>query len=170
MAKRILTEEQKEARRERARKRRAARKAAAGTATETKTPKAKKEKKAKVVTDPSVKSQITSAHTEDDIIAPQAKKVRKSRKERMADEAQATEAPKVTLFASLDSVKEHQFHRFTDNDDYKNVNYMVKTRTGSSTMRGLFCKITAEGRIDPSEYSKLEKAKAETGFLGFVKE
>ena len=169
MAKRILTPEQKEARKERARRRREARKAAAAAGTVvTKTPKSKKTPKP-TETDPEVLKQITSAHTEDDIIAPKkAKKTRRSKKDVAADVQADTK--NITLFSSLDSVKEHQFHRFSDNDDYKNVYYMVKTPTGSNLMRGLFCKITSDGKIDPSEYSKLEKVKAETGFIGFVKE
>lgn len=168
MAKRILTPAQKEARKERARRRREERKAAAAAGVPvTKTTRKKKEPKA-VEPLPEVLAQVTEATTESDLIAP-VKKAKKSRRSRKTVDV-PVEPRKVTLFASLDSVKEHQFHRFSDNDDYKGVYYMVKTANGGNLMRGLFCKITSDGRIDPSEYAQLEKTKSETGFIGFVKE
>lgn len=170
MAKRILTEAQKEARRARAKKRREARKAAAAADTPVeKKPRTKKTKEPKPVEVlPEVLTQITTATTEDDLIAP--RKAKKSRKTVKTDVEMMAETKNVTMFASLDSVKEHCFDTWGGSDEYKNVNYMVKAPTGKSIMRGLFCKIDNEGRIAKKEYTKLELAMSEPGFLGFVKD
>lgn len=170
MAKRILTEAQKEARRARAKKRREARKAAAAAGTPIeKKPRTKKTKEPKPVEVlPEVLKQVTSATTEDDLIAP--RKAKKSRKTVKTDIEEKAESMNVTMFASLDSVKEHCFDTWGDSDEYKNVNYMVKTPTGKNIMRGLFCKIDNKGRIAKEEYDKLEKAQQEAGFLGFVRD
>lgn len=171
MAKRILTEAQKEARRARAKKRREARKAAAAAGTPIeKKPRTKKTREPKPVEVlPEVLTQVTSATTEDDLIAPRkAKKSRKTAKS--ADLAGLAERKQNVVLESIDSVKEHEFHRFSDKDEYKSVGYMVKTPTGSSILRGLFCKINPDGKIDKSEYGKLEKVQDESGFLGFVKD
>ena len=171
MAKRILTEAQKEARRARAKKRREARKtaAAAGTQIEKK-PRAKKTKAPKPVKVlPEVLTQITYATTEDELLAPI--KPKKRRNPAKPVEPTGLEALKQNVvFASLDSVKEHCFDTWGDSDEYKNVGYMVKTPTGSRIMRGLFCKIDNNGRIAKDEYNKLEKIQDEPGFLGFVKD
>lgn len=162
MAKRTLTPEQKEARRERARKRRAAKKGIPYVPA--------------VKTNPEVLKQITYASTEEDILAL-PKKSRKakaektsSRKTRKSKEQELPKSSDISLYSSMDSMKQHRFHRFADNDDFKSVYYMTRTRMGSNLLRGLFCKIDKEGRIDPSEYKKLEAAQKEPGFLGFVKE
>lgn len=145
MAKKELTEAQKEARKERARKRREARKALAGE-----TPKAPRQKKEK-------KTKTAKAIT--DTPAPRGKKVKK-------DEIK----PDIVIFSSIDTLKNHCYERFADNDNYKTVYYIVKTITGNNAMRGLFCKIDGDGKIDPTEYKKLENAEKENGFIGFVKE
>lgn len=170
MAKRILTEAQKEARRARAKKRREARKAAAAAGTPIeKKPRTKKTKEPKPVEVlPEVLVQVTTATTEDDLIAP--RKAKKSRKTVKTDAEAMAESKPVTDLDSLDSVKAHTFSRHSDRDDYKNVNYMVKTPTGKNLMRGLFCKIDRDGRIVKDEYNKLEKVQQEAGFLGFVKD
>lgn len=171
MAKRILTEAQKEARRARAKKRREARKAAAAAGTPIeKKPHTKKTREPKPVEVlPEVLAQVTTATTEDDLIAP--RKAKKSRKTTKPDELISPSGCKQNVvFASIDSVKEHMFNRFSDNDEYKSVGYMVKTPIGKSILRGLFCKIDSAGRIVKDEYNKLEKVQQEEGFLGFVKD
>ena len=170
MAKRILTEAQKEARRVRAKKRREARKAAAAAGTPIeKKPRTKKTRDPKPVEVlPEVLAQVTTATTEDDLIAP--RKAKKSRKTVKTDIEAMAESKPVTDLDSLDSVKAHTFNRFSDKDEYKSVGYMVKTPTGKSILRGLFCKINSDGKIDKSEYSKLENVQDEPGFLGFVKD
>ena len=171
MAKRILTEAQKEARRARAKKRRESRKAAAAAGTPIeKKPSTKKTRDPKPVEVlPEVLAQVTTATTEDDLIAPRkAKKSRKTAKP--AEFISPAGCKQNVVFESIDSVKEHEFNRFSDKDEYKSVGYMVKTPTGKSILRGLFCKINSDGKIDKSEYSKLENVQDEPGFLGFVKD
>ena len=75
----------------------------------------------------------------------------------------------IVLFKDIASLKDHQFHRFGDNDNHKMVYYMTKTATGSA-MRGAFCKINNDGRLNEAEYNNLDTIAKETGFIGFVKE
>lgn len=160
MAKKELTEEQKIARRERAKARREKRKAAAAAAV---TPDTASE---------DVKNQVTEATSEDDILAPvkSEKKAKKSKRERKAErEAKADNAQKFLLFKDTDSLKDFAFHRFTDNDNFKTA-YYLESCNGKNLMRGTFVKITAEGKIDPSDYSKLEAAENEDGFIGWIKD
>ena len=92
-----------------------------------------------------------------------------TRKTKKATAAASDMAKNIVLFKDTASLKDHQFHRFADNDNHKMVYYMTKTATGSA-MRGAFCKINSDGRLNETEYNKLDTIAKETGFIGFVKE
>lgn len=76
----------------------------------------------------------------------------------------------IIMFSDIDELKNHQYTRLTDNDNYKMIYYLVTTITQGKALGGIFCKIDKDGKIDSSEYKKIENLKINNNLIGFVKE
>ena len=84
--------------------------------------------------------------------------------------AKQVEDPRFILFSSDESLKNFCFDHFGPHDKTKMIYFLSSTINDSYAMGGVFCRIDEDGRIESSEYSKLDKVASEHEFVGWIKE